>query len=90
MLNALVWLSFPRAKASLNAIQAGVIDRAGVAPSRGSTRDLATLFDENGAMLVTRERWIVDALAHHDWRGFSFGNVSDSFAAPGSTCSAMR
>lgn len=67
LLNALVWLSFPRAKASLNAIQAGVIDRAGVAPSRGSTRDLATLFDENGAMLVTRERWIVDALAHHDW-----------------------
>ena len=68
LLNALVWLSMPRSKAVLNAIQSRVIARAGVAPRRGRTRDLATLFDENGAVLVTERRELADALRHADWR----------------------
>ncbi|HET9024406.1 MAG TPA: DUF3025 domain-containing protein [Burkholderiaceae bacterium] len=66
--NALVWLTFPRAKARLNALQAGAIAQDGVGPRRGPLRDAATLIDENAVLLVTPRDDLVDALAAHDWR----------------------
>lgn len=51
-LSALVWLSFPRTKAALNALQAAEIARAGIGPRRGRLRDAATLFDENALLLA--------------------------------------
>lgn len=66
--NALVWLTFPRAKAALNALQAAAIARDGVGPRRGALRDAATLIDENAVLLVTPRDDLVDALAAHDWR----------------------
>ena len=71
--NALVWLSFPRIKCRLNALQAAQIALAGVGKSRGAARDGATIFDENAALLVVRDappgRALVEALRGHDWRG---------------------
>ncbi|MFC3109145.1 DUF3025 domain-containing protein, partial [Undibacterium arcticum] len=52
--NALVWLSFPRIKAQLNALQAAQIALAGIGKSRGAARDAATIFDENAALIVVR------------------------------------
>ncbi|OWW23017.1 hypothetical protein AYR66_22970 [Noviherbaspirillum denitrificans] len=68
--NALVWLTFPRIKVQLNALQAGEIARAGDAASgsRGRMRDAATLFDENAAVLVVRDASMLDALRSHCWR----------------------
>lgn len=70
--NALVWLSFPRIKRQLNALQAVQIAQDGVGKSRGPARDAATLFDENAALLVVREseqgRALVQALRGHEWR----------------------
>ena len=66
--NALVWLTFPRIKARLNALQAGQIAAMGAGRTRGSLRDAATLFDENGALLVTADRELVAALRRFDWR----------------------
>ena len=70
--NALVWLTFPRIKQQLNALQAAQIARDGVGKSRGPARDGATIFDENSALLVVREgaagRALVAALREHDWR----------------------
>jgi hypothetical protein len=70
--NALVWLSFPRIKRQLNALQAAQIAQDGVGKSRGPARDAATLFDENAALLVVREsaqgRALVQALRGHEWR----------------------
>jgi hypothetical protein len=70
--NALVWLSFPRIKRQLNALQAAQIARDGVGKSRGPARDAATLFDENAALLVVRDcgqgRALVEALRGHAWR----------------------
>lgn len=73
--NALVWLSFPRIKRQLNALQAAQIAQDGVGKSRGPARDAATLFDENAALLVVRDdgeggkgRALVDALRGHQWR----------------------
>jgi Protein of unknown function (DUF3025) len=69
--NALVWLTFPRIKRQLNALQAAQIGLAGVGKSRGPARDGATIFDENSALLVVREsgdgQALVDALRDHRW-----------------------
>jgi Protein of unknown function (DUF3025) len=71
-LNALVWLSFPRIKAQLNALQAAQIARSGIGASRGSTRDAVTLFDENAAILAVRDsaegQALVAALRSHQWQ----------------------
>ena len=69
--NALVWLSFPRTKCALNQIQAAEIDRHGVSGRRGPARDAATLFDENGAILVVSDsdsgKALVSALRERRW-----------------------
>lgn len=70
--NALVWLSFPRIKVQLNALQAAQIALSGVGKSRGAARDGATLFDENAALIVVRAApeataW-VEALRSHQWK----------------------
>lgn len=70
--NALVWLSFPRIKQQLNALQAAQIAQAGVGKSRGPARDAATIYDENSALLVVADsaagRDLVEALRQHHWR----------------------
>lgn len=70
--NALVWLSFPKIKVQLNAIQAAEIERAGGRTlsngTRGKTRDAATLFDENAALLVVRDTNWIEAFRVHRWQ----------------------
>jgi hypothetical protein len=69
--NGLVWLTFPRIKLQLNALQAAQIAMAGVGKSRGPARDGATIFDENCALLVVREgtegQALAEALRGHVW-----------------------
>lgn len=69
--NGLVWLTFPRIKQQLNALQAAQIALAGVGKSRGAARDGATIFDENSALLVVRGdsdgQTLVAALRAHHW-----------------------
>ena len=69
--NGLVWLTFPRIKLQLNALQAAQIASAGVGKSRGAARDGATIFDENSALLVVRKgssgAALVEALREHLW-----------------------
>lgn len=72
--NALVWLSFPRIKVQLNALQAEEIQKASVGMEegtqgvmRGKVRDAATIFDENAALLVTSDVQIIDNFRGHQW-----------------------
>ena len=85
--NALVWLSFPKIKRQLNALQAAQIARDGIGKSRGPARDAATIFDENAAFMVVsgtaQGTALVEALRNHHWlcafidqRG-SFGNHAE-------------
>lgn len=67
LFNALVWLAFPRTKARLNELQAAAIARYGVR-IRGALRDAATLFDENGAVLVAPDQALPALLRAHRWR----------------------
>jgi len=68
--NALVWLTFPRIKVRLNAIQASEIahNETSTSPKvRGGVRDAATIFDENAALLVLRDAEMLDAFRAHRW-----------------------
>jgi len=69
--NALVWLTFPKIKQQLNALQASQIASQGIRKSRGSLRDAATLFDENAAFLVISNtpegHEIMSAIQQHEW-----------------------
>jgi hypothetical protein len=65
--NGLCWLTFPQAKARLNALQAGQIRLRGSAAPRGPVRDAITVFDENGALLCAPDP-LWQALLARDWR----------------------
>lgn len=65
--NALVWFSFPRVKAALNARQAEQIDLLGVGPTRGGVRDALTLFDENAVIFASANPEQTAALRAFDW-----------------------
>ena len=67
--NALIWLSLPRTKAQLNALQAAAIERDGVGARRGALRDAATLFDENAALVIVAPGPWLQTWRAHDWRG---------------------
>jgi hypothetical protein len=82
--NAIVWLTFPRTKARLNALQADrhrspsgrhAPDAPGVGHAddragsqRGPLRDAATLFDENAALWIGLDASFEAALRAFDWR----------------------
>lgn len=65
--NALIWLTYPRGKAALNARQALVIAADGVQATRGATRDAATLFDENAVLFACSDPSLAAALRAFDW-----------------------
>ena len=54
LFNALVWLTFPKTKAILNArhYHALLDERASGNPARGAVRDVNTLFDESGVIVA--------------------------------------
>ena len=64
--NALVWLAFPRTKARLNAMHAAEIPREG--GRRGRLRDMLTLFDEGGALVVSDDVHLAALVRQMRWR----------------------
>jgi hypothetical protein len=80
--NALVWLSYPRIKLRLNALQAAEIERRAALPAsaRGKLRDAATIFDENAALLVVSDPSLAAALREHSWREVFIDRRSDFVA----------
>jgi hypothetical protein len=65
--NALCWLAFPRTKARMNAMHAAEIPREG--GKRGRLRDLLTIFDEGGAVVLCSDSELVSLLQMGKWRG---------------------
>ena len=64
--NALAWLAFPRAKARLNALHAAEIPREG--GRRGRLRDLLTIFDEGGAVVLCDQPDLLAQLQNMQWK----------------------
>ncbi|BBI69750.1 hypothetical protein PKHYL_39410 [Psychrobacter sp. KH172YL61] len=69
LFNGSIWLTFPKTKALLNHYHMLEIEQQGVGASRGRVRDTITVFDENGAVLVTANPSIGEALIGFDWQG---------------------
>jgi Protein of unknown function (DUF3025) len=70
--NALAWLAFPRTKASLNALHAAEIPRE--RGRRGPLRDLATIFDEGGAIVHCDDQELLRLLMHFQWKALFWEN----------------
>lgn len=68
LFNGSIWLTFPKTKALLNYYHMLEIAEQGIGGSRGRVRDTITVFDENGAILVTAEPSIGEALIAFDWQ----------------------
>jgi Protein of unknown function (DUF3025) len=64
--NALCWLAFPRTKARINAMHAAAIPHE--KGQRGRLRDLLTIFDEGGALVVSAEAELLRLVREQRWR----------------------
>lgn len=65
--NALAWCRLPRLKAAMNALHYAHLDEE-AAGRRGPRRDALTLLDESGAVVISRDRALLEALRLRDWR----------------------
>ena len=70
LLNALVWLTFPKTKAVLNArhYHALIEERASGKTRRGTVRDVNTLFDESGVIVVYSDAELAGLLREFQWK----------------------
>jgi hypothetical protein len=76
LLNALVWLTFPSAKAELNRrhYDALLEQQTSHAPNRGPVQDAMTLFDEGGVVVATRDRELLQLLENYAWKELFWRN----------------
>jgi hypothetical protein len=71
LLNALVWLAFPRTKAAINARHYAALMKQDEEPSgsqRGAVRDVNTLLDESGVIVVYADAELAGLLRDFKWQ----------------------
>ena len=69
LLNALVWLTFPKAKAAINARHyQALISSAEIKNQRGAMRDMVTLLDESGVIVVCADEELNNLLRDFQWK----------------------
>jgi hypothetical protein len=70
LFNALVWITFPRAKAMLNEQHVRILEERGEAEARrrGPERDALTLFDEGGVVIATSAPHLMQLVRDFEWK----------------------
>jgi len=70
LFNALAWITFPHAKAAINAQHAAILDEGGEDESRrrGPERDALSLFDEGGVVVASSSPALLRLLVDHEWK----------------------
>lgn len=70
LFNALAWITFPLAKAMINAQHAAILEERGEAEAkrRGPERDALTLFDEGGVIVATDDPSITKLIVDFEWK----------------------
>ena len=70
LFNALVWLTFPGAKAAINSRHYHALKHAveEAGSQRGKVRDMATLFDESGVIAVSSNTGLIELLRNFEWK----------------------
>jgi len=74
--NALVWLTFPLAKAALNRRHMLELANEGHG-GRGPVRDALTQFDEDGIVVLSEQPELLDLLRDHEWRELFWSRRAD-------------
>lgn len=76
LFNALVWLTFPRAKAALNARHYRALEQQQAAgtPNRGPVQDAMTLFDESGVIVTASNGELLRQLREFRWKELFWHN----------------
>ena len=67
LFNALAWLTFPRAKAALNARHAAELEQE-ISGQRGRVRDALTLLDEDGVIVASSDRELLALIKEFRWK----------------------
>ena len=70
LFNALAWITFPRAKARINAQHAAILAQGGVAEARRRSpeRDALTLFDEGGVIVASASTALLRLMVDFEWK----------------------
>ena len=70
LFNALAWITYPRAKARINAQHAAILDEGGEAEARNRSpeRDALTLFDEGGVIVASRSPDLLRLVVDFEWK----------------------
>jgi hypothetical protein len=76
LFNALVWLTFPRAKAALNERHYLALRKQQVAgtPNRGPEQDVMTLFDEGGVIVAASDNELLGNIREFRWKELFWRN----------------
>lgn len=76
LFNALVWMTYPRSKAALNArhFREARDQRAAGARNRGPVQDALTLFDESGLIVAAADRGLLRQLRDFAWHELFWRN----------------
>jgi hypothetical protein len=70
LFNALVWITFPKAKAQINAQHAAMLKEGGEeeARQRSPERDALTLFDEGGVVVASSSPELMRLIVDFEWK----------------------
>ena len=70
LFNALVWITFPRTKAAINAQHAAILEERGEAEGRRRSpeRDALTLFDEGGVAVISSAADMLALMVAFEWK----------------------
>jgi len=73
LFNALAWLAFPTTKAAINSrhyqlMRQAVRERGDTRGPRGTARDVLTLFDEGGMIVISTDKELLDLLQDFRWK----------------------
>ena len=80
--NAMSWLSFPEAKSAISEMHAQLLSARGEseARARSTPRDVLTLFDEGGIIVVSRDESLLELIRHFEWKTLFFDRRTDVVA----------
>jgi len=78
--NALVWLSFPNTKKTLNSLHFDSASNRKPGTNRSTLENRITQFDECGAVIISSNKRLLELIRNHQWKELFIEN-KDSFAS---------
>ena len=79
LFNALAWITYPLAKARINAQHAAILEEGGdeEAKRRSPERDALTLFDEGGVIVASRAPQLLRLVVDFEWKELFWNRRAD-------------